>query len=179
MFSVGRPRPQIAYFLWFCYAMRHAMALSKNKVQHPWLCLGKPIHSIRPFSSLSVHCMYGAWFSILPGWGWMHCFLRWPSWELKAIITVRYAEVKRKVSSLATSGVTALAMLALIPVDVTSRVLGIRISILLGSDLQWMQQEGWAQVPVWTSLQATQNNECAVHKQVKQICYVCVARALM
>ena len=44
-----------------------------------------------------------------------------PLWELKAIIMERYAEVKRKVSSLATSGGTALAMLALIPTDVTWR----------------------------------------------------------
>lgn len=52
------------------------------------------------------------------------------------MIMERYAEVKRKVSSLATSGVTALAVLALIPTDVGVEVLGIRISIFTRSDLQ-------------------------------------------
>lgn len=82
--------------------------------------------------------MSTAWrlVSILPGWGWMRRSLRRPSREQKAMIMERYAEVKRKVSSLATSGVTALAVLALIPTDVGVEVLGIRISIFTRCDLQ-------------------------------------------
>lgn len=57
---------------------------------------------------------------------WMGTKVSIPSPALvgaEAIITRRHAEVKLEVSSLATSGVTTLAMLALIPMDAASRCL--------------------------------------------------------